>query len=408
MAVRRAGALYAGGRQPDIGAERAAHPVGERARRFGRGERRAVERPEPLRRAAGGGDQRAAERRAGARRRRQARAHQPAGQRLRHRQGLAARAQHVEHRRLHRLVVDAEHHVAENAAHARLLRRDDGLGGGLVRRLGGDAHLEALYAARLERQRRRAGAVELGDAPRQLFGESGLGLPPGLDHAALDDRRRPRPPPEVRQDRRLQHQAHFPRHAGNRVGDLLADGADQPRRRPRHFGDERRAFGQVGLAQVVPGHPPPARFEHPADARAHRVVADEFHAHHAGEGLARDVVLRRAEAAAADHGVAALEGEPDAPDHALEVVADFGLEMGVDAGEREPFADPARIGVDDLAEQQLGPDRHDLAPHDASALPPPGGLIAARAPAGNRAGGLFRLTPAASRLRRRWRRRSAP
>ena len=143
-------------------------------------------------------------------------------------------------------------------------------------------------------------------------------------------------------------------------------GQTRPGAVPRHLGDEGRAAGTVRLPEIVLGHPPPARLEHAADARAHVGIAFERDAHHRGERLARDVVLRRPEAAARDHRVAARKADADALDHALEVVADLGLKMRVDADERQLLADPARIGVDDLAEQQLGADRDDFAAHDAS------------------------------------------
>ena len=50
-------------------------------------------------------------------------------------------------------------------------------------------------------------------------------------------------------------------------------------------------------------------------------------------------------------------------DDAPEVVPDLGLEVRVDAGERQLLADPGRVAVDDLAEQQLGAYGDDLAAH---------------------------------------------
>ena len=50
-------------------------------------------------------------------------------------------------------------------------------------------------------------------------------------------------------------------------------------------------------------------------------------------------------------------------DDAAEVVADLDLEQRVDAAERQLLADPRRVGVDDLAEQQLGADGQDVTSH---------------------------------------------
>ena len=65
-----------------------------------------------------------------------------------------------------------------------------------------------------------------------------------------------------------------------------------------------------------------------------------------------------------------------------EIVADLGLEVRIDAGQRQLLADPGRIAVDDLAEQQLGADRRPL--RSASLLsfrrPPPGARLCAPRP----------------------------
>ena len=95
-----------------------------------------------------------------------------------------------------------------------------------------------------------------------------------------------------------------------------------------------------------------------------RLVADERHAHDLGDRLARDVVLRRAEPAATITASLRSRADLQRLDDAVEVVADLGLEVRVDAGQRELLADPRRVGVDDLAEQQLGADGDDFTAHD--------------------------------------------
>ena len=107
----------------------------------------------------------------------------------------------------------------------------------------------------------------------------------------------------------------------------------------------------------------PRDLEHVADLGGDRLVPPHLHAHDAGDDVAGDVVLGRAEAAAADHGIAALQRLADAALDAAEVVADLDLEMRVDAGQRELLADPGRVAVDDDAEQKLGPDGNHLATH---------------------------------------------
>ena len=59
------------------------------------------------------------------------------------------------------------------------------------------------------------------------------------------------------------------------------------------------------------------------------------------------------------------------------VVPDGLVEVGVDPGGGQLLAEPGRVGVGDLAEQQLGADRHDLDPHRPAALSSAGGRLAA-------------------------------
>ena len=123
------------------------------------------------------------------------------------------------------------------------------------------------------------------------------------------------------------------------------------------------ADGHVGLTQVVRRHDAAARFEDVPDLVGDRLVAPHLDAHDAGDDIAGDVILRRAQAAAADDRVAALQRLADAGLDAREVVADLDLVVAVDAGERQLLADPGRIAVDDDAEQQLGADGDDFAAH---------------------------------------------
>ncbi len=95
--------------------------------------------------------------------------------------------QHVEHHRLHGVVVDTEDEIAEHAPDPDLLLGEHRLCLVCVGGLGGDAHLDALYAARLERECRIARPVQLHDALAEHLGEPRLRLTPGTQHPALDD-----------------------------------------------------------------------------------------------------------------------------------------------------------------------------------------------------------------------------
>jgi hypothetical protein len=105
------------------------------------------------------------------------------------------------------------------------------------------------------------------------------------------------------------------------------------------------------LAQVVGRHAPAAGREPLEDALGRVVVADERNAHDRGDGIAGDVVLRRAQATAHDHRVGPRERQLEGGHDPLEVVAHHLPVRAVDAGERELLTQPGRVGVDDLAEQ---------------------------------------------------------
>ena len=103
----------------------------------------------------------------------------------------------------------------------------------------------------------------------------------------------------------------------------------------------RPALRDISLPAVVLGHDAPAaRPEQVDDPLLHLGIAAKLDPHHTGDHLAGDVVLGRAEPAAADHRVAALKRLADAEFHAPGVVADLGLEVGIDADQRQPLADP--------------------------------------------------------------------
>ncbi len=156
---------------------------------------------------------------------------------------------------------------------------------------------------------------------------------------------------------------HLVGNARHRVHDFVADRTNQTGRRAGHLGHHRCALRHVGLTQVVVGHLPAAGCEHGAYALADLGSPDQTDAHDLGNGFPGDVVLGGAEPAAHDDGIAAFQGETDARDDTLEIVADLGLIVGVDTGERQLLAHPRGIGVDDLTEQQLGAHRDDFATH---------------------------------------------
>ena len=87
------------------------------------------------------------------------------------------------------------------------------------------------------------------------------------------------------------------------------------------------------------------------------------HAHHLGDRLAGQVVVRRAEASAHDHRIGRVQGAAQDSHDPTKVVADLHLQQRVDSIGSEVLADPRAVGVDDLPEQQLGADGDDVTAH---------------------------------------------
>ena len=178
-----------------------------------------------------------------------ARADQAAGQRLRDAEGPAARFEALEHRVLHRLVVDREDEVAEDRAELRLL--------GLDQRPRLPPRSRALAVSRTTMPsipRARNAIVGLDCVSTRLgdhLGQPRLGLPPGLERPAHDGRRLARAGQQVREDVVLHHQLHLVRDPGDRVDDLAADLGPDAGRGADRVRDHVRALRHVGLAQVV-------------------------------------------------------------------------------------------------------------------------------------------------------------
>ena len=101
-----------------------------------------------------------------------------------------------------------------------------------------------------------------------------------------------------------------------------------------------------------------------------RLVREQRHAHHLGHRLPRDVVVRRAQAAADDHRIGAAHARRSASTIRAMLSPTFTWWCEAMPDDGELLADPGRVGVDDLAEQQLGPDcdhltrRHPADPPD--------------------------------------------
>ncbi len=144
---------------------------------------------------------------------------------------------------------------------------------------------------------------------------------------------------------------------------LLPSGQMRPGAVPVRCGMMVAPSGHVGLAGVVGRHGAASGLEEAGDDVHDGLVADELDPHHVGNGLAGDVILRGPEPAADDDAVAAGQRGAEGQRDPLVVVAHRLMEMRGHAGRGQPVAQPRRVGVGNLSEQELGADSHDLDSH---------------------------------------------
>ena len=85
------------------------------------------------------------------------------------------------------------------------------------------------------------------------------------------------------------------------------------------------------------------------------------------DGVLGEIVDGRAQAARRDGSVGALEHAAQHRFESLRIVADRVLRVHVDTMIRQRRRDMRPVGIDQLTEQNLGPNRHDLSGcHEAS------------------------------------------
>ena len=203
---------------------------------------------------------------------------------------------------------------------------------------------------------------------RERFGEPRLAHAPRAHDTARDHPRLlselAHPPLQIWCDASLEHLLHLVRDSRHRVDDLVTERADQAGRGPVRLGDHRRADRYVRLPQVRFGHLSSTRGEDRSHGVDHALVVSERDVHHLRDRLAGDVVVGGSESPAHDGPVAPRERGAQGEDDPLVVVTDRLVEVRGDADRGQLFAEPSRVGVGDLPEQQLGPHRDDLDAHE--------------------------------------------
>lgn len=123
------------------------------------------------------------------------------------------------------------------------------------------------------------------------------------------------------------------------------------------------AGGALGLAVLVGGEGDAAGAHEGFEAPFDFGVFDEGVLEGGGDGVAGEVVLGGAESADGEDDVGAGEGEAEGFDGAGEVIADGLAVQVVDADFGEESADGGGVGIDGLAEEELGADGDDLGLH---------------------------------------------
>src|SRR5665213_3104002 len=145
---------------------------------------------------------------------------------------------------------------------------------------------------------------------------------------------------------------------------------DEARCGPVRILEYGAAFREIRVAPVVLGHRAPERAEALFDRAQRGLVQHQRFPDRASDGVLGQIVDGRTEAAGGDRAVGALEHAAQHRREPIGVVADRVLRVDVDAVIGEHVREMRAIGIDQVAEQDLGPDRHDLDGRHAARFAP--------------------------------------
>ncbi len=123
---------------------------------------------------------------------------------------------------------------------------------------------------------------------------------------------------------------------------------------------EPRARGHFGLHPVARGHRDASRTEPPFEHLDPRIVDNQLAAGEPCNGVPREIVLRRPEAARTDHGARTAQRVFDGRANRIHVVGHRHATSHRDAELREPPTEPSPVSLLRRAEQQLGANGDDL------------------------------------------------
>ncbi len=123
------------------------------------------------------------------------------------------------------------------------------------------------------------------------------------------------------------------------------------------------AGGQVGLAVVHVRHVAAQVAEAAAELVFQEVVADQIDPGGAGQALAREVVLGRAETAGQQHRIGARKRSAQRLGDGVDVVADHAAVRHRDADIGQLASELGRVAVEDVAVEQLVADGEKFSAH---------------------------------------------
>ena len=256
---------------------------------------------------------------------------------------------------MERFIVHAIDNRVYTLPDARLHLGDHCVGLGFAVRFGRNANV-TLPGVRGKADGRVGRVFKVGD----LVVQCALADPAGMQSARLDDLAQIELFFEVGEHGVLHQVPHLVGYAGQADDDAPWVLDDKARGGANRVFDRDRALGDAGLTEVVLAHrvtPPP---EKEIDRLGQSLVIDQAAACSLGDGLARDVVHGRAQAARGNDHVRAIQRGIENARYPLLVVAGRSDVIEIQANVAKLAGDIGRVGVRDHAEEQLGAGSDDL------------------------------------------------
>ena len=160
-----------------------------------------------------------------------------------------------------------------------------------------------------------------------------------------------------------EHGFQFVRRAGQKHDEASRGFEPQAGRRAARIFQQIGAFGNHGLAFIDFGHGAAQPPEAGLDALQNAAIQHQFAAEQVGDGFAREIVQRGAQAAGRDHQFDAVERAAEGVANVVVLVADHGFAGDGDAQMVEPLGEEKRVGIDAVGREQFRADGDDFSLH---------------------------------------------